>query len=197
MNKTKLLCAALSVLTVAASNNIFAGNRAGAGYVSIGDGYYFFASKRNLKNANVPSVRLGYDFDNSWAAQFGATLINTDPKGNGSDRRSVHGFDYSVDGIYRTMPIGNFEPYVFAGLGVLGLSPNGNDPVNQAHAQVGVGSQYFFSESIALGLDAKDVYVFSGGKNDMQLTATVNFLFGGNSHPVVTPEKSVWKGEKK
>lgn len=190
MNKTKLLCIALGMITMTTSIAGFAGNRAGAGYVSLGDGAIFFASSRYLKNTSTPTIRLGYDFTDHWAAQASVSLINTDQKGSGVHSH-VHGFDYSIDGVYRTDTYQHFEPYIFAGLGMMSLNTHGTDPVDKANAEMGIGSQYFISDSIAFGLDVKDIYTFSGGNNDVQLTATINFLFGGNT----TPQQNInWKG---
>jgi len=193
MKKTKLLCTALSIFTLSASMNAFAGNRTGAFYVTLGDSYIHFDSKRHLNNTGAPLIRLGYDFNDRWAAQLGLTVINT-TKSNQSGDNSVHGFIYAIDGVYRMMPHGRLEPYAFAGLGVIGLKPSGIDPINQAHAEVGIGAQYFIADSIALGADAKDLYTFSGGKNDVQLSANISFLFGGNAAlDEAKAAEGVWK----
>ncbi|MDX1900822.1 MAG: OmpA family protein [Gammaproteobacteria bacterium] len=190
MKKTKLLFGLLSAGLLAASFNAHANHRGGATFATLANGYNFFASKRSLNNASAPTVQFGYDFTDKWAAEIGVSVINSNKK---VTEEHAHGYIYSLDGIYRTDMHGNFAPYLLAGLGVTGLDPNGTDPVNQAHAELGIGSQFFISDSIALGAEAKDLYTFSGGKNDIQLLATISFLFGGSPAAL---DYGIWKGDK-
>lgn len=176
----KLLLSLFSALLLTNSLSAHASHRKGAFFVTLNDGYTFFASKRGMQNNSTPGFQFGYDFSDQWAAELGVSLINTHTT-NAKGHTHAHGFIYSLDGIYRTQMHDHFAPYFLAGLGVTGLKPNYSNPVNQAHAEVGVGSQYFISDSIALGAEAKDLYTFSGGKNDVQLLASISFLFGGSS----------------
>ncbi|HSW71675.1 MAG TPA: OmpA family protein, partial [Gammaproteobacteria bacterium] len=152
-------------------------------------GYYFFASKRQLENTSIPNAQLGYDFNDHWGIQAGVAVINTDQNASAGGEH-VHGFIYSVDGLYHFQQFGHVEPYLMAGVGVTGLKPNGIDPTNQGNVDAGVGVQYFMTDSIALGADAKDVYTLSGGKNDAMVTAGITFLFGGQTSQPESPYKS-------
>lgn len=180
MKKTKIILACLSALVAAGSSSAFAFDRPGALYVRAADGYYFFASKRNLQNSSSPSFDVGVDITDHWAVQAGAVILNTEVKGT---RQTAHGFIYSLDPVYNFNHYGLLEPYVLGGIGVTSLKPAGNNPVNQGNVNLGVGAKYFIHDSIAFSAEARDIYTLKGGKNDVMLTAGITFLLGGNNQP--------------
>lgn len=153
-----------------------AGNYPGAVTLTLADAYYAFSTKRHIDNIAMPNFELAYNFDEIWAVEAGYGIINTDQKpalGNSS----VHGGLFTLDGIYRFTPGKMFEPYVLAGIGIIGLNPNGNDSENQGNINAGIGTQIFFDKTIALRGEVKDFYTMSGGKNDVMLNFGVSFLF--------------------
>ncbi len=179
---TKRLILAASLLTAAAvvSTAAFAGNRAGAFYGTLSEGYYHFSQQRHLENTAVPGIALGYDFTDQFAAQAGALVLNADHRGHEAVG-GAHGFIYQLDGVYRFAKSGNFEPYALGGVQVTSLKPAGNNTVDQAGVNLGIGAQYFVADSIALGAEARDFYTFSGGKNEAMLAANITFLIGGET----------------
>ncbi len=189
MHKKTLLFGCLSAFLMANSAVVVAGNRPGAVSLTLADAYYHFADKRNLDNTGMPNIALAYNFDQKWAVEAAAGLINTNitPPAVPS-KESVHGGLYTVNGLYRLQPFYNyFEPYLTAGVGAIGLDPNGSSSKWQANVNAGVGTQFFFDQSIAFRVEARDVYTLSGGKNDYMINAGISFLFGGcDSKPVVT-----------
>jgi hypothetical protein len=183
----KKLLIGLSLLTLAGSGTFAAaGNRPGAITFRLADGYVFFAQKRDLDNTTIPTIELGYTFNENWGAQIGTSVINTNIN-NSAIETGAHGFYYFLDGVYHMNALGNWQPYALGGVGITSLKVrNNNDPTNQANVNLGIGTQYFIADSIALGVDARDVYTLSGGKNDVMLTAGITFLMGGSaSQPVV------------
>ncbi|EKD73716.1 MAG: hypothetical protein ACD_45C00215G0007 [uncultured bacterium] len=193
----RILLACLMIILVS-SSFVLAGNRPGAFSVRLADGYYFFAPKRHLKNTSIPTIELGYDFNRQWGIKGGAGVLNTRTK---RDLGGAHGIVYTLDGVYHLPACQHLEPYLLGGIGIISLKPSGSDPVNQANVNAGIGANYFFDPSIALGLEAKDLYTMSGGKNDVMLTAGITFLFGGETPDVVTvthvpaPAHPSYKGE--
>jgi OOP family OmpA-OmpF porin len=184
MKKGILLLAMVSGLGVLASQGAYAENRAGAFTVTPGVAYDFFANKRNINNTwLLPTVGLSYNFDESWAIEGSYATFGTSQQGAGP-HPSVRGSLYTVDGIYRFLHTGMFEPYVSAGLGAYHINPNGSNAYNQANLNAGLGTQIFFSDSIALRGEVRDLYTMSGGKNDVSLGFGVSFLFGGQAQPV-------------
>jgi hypothetical protein len=142
----------------------------------VGGGYLFFSQKRDLHNTAVPaSAGIAYNFSERWALAFAANLINAD-SGDPS-KHHVHGFAYLADALYRFSPFHTFEPYVMGGFNVISLKPISSEPVNQGGVNVGVGTQFLRSKYVALSLEARNLYTFSGGKNDILLNGGVNFIW--------------------
>ena len=181
MKNKKALLAGLSVIALCVSSFASADPRPGAVSIRLADGYVFFAHKRNLENTSTPTIELGYEFNDKWGAKLGTTVINTNTTGYAYNL-GVHGFIYTLDGVYKFTSHGNFVPYALAGVGVTSINPKvSNDPNNQANVNAGIGTHYFIDPSISLNAEAKDLYTLSGGKNDVMLTAGVTFFFGGET----------------
>lgn len=172
----KKIAVMLSLLSLVSGISV-AGNHPGAVTLTLADAYYHFSSSRQLDNASMPNVALAYNFDNHWAVEAGVGVINTNQRISGSGE---HGFLYTVDGLYRLGIHHHFEPYVIAGIGVLGIRPQiNNNSAHQGNVNAGIGTQFFASESIALRAELRDLYTVSGGKNDWMANFGVSFLMGG------------------
>lgn len=171
--KARILFASFLCMLLASSLS-FADSQAGAFTLTLGGGYIFFTPKRDLHNTPVTSAALVYNFTGRWAMQFAANLINAD-SGDPS-KHHVHGFAYIWDAMYRTCSFHGIDPYVMAGFNVMSLKPISSQQVNQGGMNVGVGTQFFKSRGIALSLEARDLYTFTGGKNDILLNGGVNFI---------------------
>ncbi len=212
MNR-KIVITCASMLALAGSFSAVAGNRPGVVTFSIADAYYHFANKRHLNNINMPNLGLAYNFDEHWAMEADVGLINT--QSNKSKHnfvinfesesglntnfteptpgQSVHGFLYTLDAMYRFLPSRRFEPFVSAGVGVISLKPNGHDAKQQGNINAGIGTQFFISDSLALRIDARDVYTTTGGKNDFMINLGLNFLLTVQPQPA--PVLASYKGE--
>lgn len=182
MKKITKVLGCLGAALMVASTNVLAISRPGTVTFTVADGYYHFDGKRHLNNHWIPNIAVGYDFDQHWGVEAGAGLINTRTTGCcGYAKQSVHGFLYSVDGMYRFDPYYVVEPYVIAGVGALSLKPNGNESVHQGNIHAGVGAQVFISDSIALRAEGRDLYTITGAKNDLMANLGITFLFGGQT----------------
>lgn len=153
-----------------------AGNSPTAITFSLMDGSYLFANKRNISNTSIPSFALAYDFTQHWAIEGEVGVLNSRQQ-SPLPKIGVHGALYMLDGLYRFAPYHLLEPYVGAGLGVISLQPNGNDSNHQGNANLALGAQLFIDRIIAFRAEARDLYTFSGGKNDVMLTAGLSFLW--------------------
>jgi OOP family OmpA-OmpF porin len=171
------LLACFSLSSVFLTSPVFAGNEAGNGTFTLGAGYYHFAPKRNIDNTSITFGSLGYNFTKQWGIEGLLGFFTTDSNRSVDNGKEVNGTLFAMDAIYRFSPIHCFEPYVLAGPGAIGMNPNGNDANVQGNFNAGVGTQYFFSKTIALRLEARDFYTFVGGKNDYFLNGGVSFLF--------------------
>lgn len=178
MKKTQLAIAILSGLAMLASGSVLASNRAGAVTITPSVGYYFFSQARHLHNNLMPNLSVAYNFDDAWGIEGTYGKTRTYEK---VSRRDLNVDLYLVDAIYHFTPHGMFEPYVNAGVGALHLSHSGNNANTQGNINAGLGTQMFVDDSIAFRLEARDIYTFTGGRNDAMVNFGVSFLFGGNT----------------
>lgn len=190
MKKGMMVFAVASGLSLLASSFVNAGNRPGAFTFTPGVGVDFFAVKRDFNNTSVlPEISLTYNFDDRWAIEGTYNTFGTSYRNN----RTVKGDLYLVDAIYRLTPIyTRIEPYVTAGFGVYYLNPNNTNANSQGNINLGVGAQLFFTDSIALRLEGRNLYTWVGGKNDQMINLGVSFLLGGTKP---APAAAPYKGE--
>lgn len=157
----------------------YAGNRPGTIPVSAGVGNIYFASTREINNTGFGFIGAGYNFTYHWGIDSIIGFFNTTPRNNANNGKRVNGTLFAIDALYRFEPFHNFEPYVLAGPGIMGLNPNGTDPNNEGNINAGIGTQYFFDKSLAFKVEARDFYTITGGgKNDVLLDIGVTYLFG-------------------
>jgi hypothetical protein len=190
MKKSILALTLAGALALLMGQSVFAGNRSGAVTFTPGIGYDFFSSQRHLQNTTViPELALGYNFDPNWGIEAGWGTFGTSYRSGYDNNGSAKGNIYTVDGLYHlsNFNFSLFEPYLAAGLGVLYLHPNRSNADNQANLNAALGSQVFFSDSIAFRGEVRDLYTMSGGKNDVLLNFGVSFLMGGETPVVETP----------
>ncbi len=187
MKTNKLLVAMLTAAIFAGfTAKAMAENREGAITITPGMGAYLFDSKRNIENPALYNLGVGYDFTNNWGVEALIGMMNSNTKGAAS-KADVHGNLYTLDGMYHFNTTSPFEPYVLAGIGMLDLSPNGDQAGTQANLNGGAGLEYFIHRDIALRGDVRDVYTMTSGKNDYLVNFGVSILFGGQSGPAATP----------
>lgn len=156
-----------------------AGNNAGDTTLTLAGAYYHFAPSRHFDNTSMPNVAVAYNFTDRWAIEGDVGGLNTNQK-QSIGGRGVHGFLYTVDGIYRCFTHQPFEPYLIAGVGLLALQPSGLNSTHQGNINAGIGTEVFFTKSIALRGEVRDLYMTSGaGKNDYMVNFGVSFLMGG------------------
>jgi len=173
MNVKKAIC--LFLCSTLLPQLAWAESKANAVTFILNGGYIFFSPKRDLHNTTTLGAALAYNFTEQWAIQLAADLLNAD-SGDPS-KHHVHGFVYLLDGLYHFHPIRIFEPYVMAGMNVTSLKPISSEPVNQGGMNIGAGTLFLKSNHIALSVEARDIYTFSGGKNDILLNGGINFMW--------------------
>lgn len=144
---------------------------------TLGGGYEFFASKRNIQNTAVPLAMLGYNFTERWGIEALFGVINSTSHQNATYGEHVHGNLFLIDGLYHFSCCHHIEPFVLAGVGITGLDPNGNDARNEGNINAGAGILWFANEVVALRLEARDLYTITGGKNDVLVDGGVTFVF--------------------
>jgi OOP family OmpA-OmpF porin len=169
-----LVCAGLISLVSSAA---YAGNRPGALTLTIGGGQEYFSSKRHLDNTGVGLLEVAYDLTDHWGIEGLLGKLHTNFKGSINDDRHVNGTLFAVNGVYHFNTDRMFEPYVLAGAGITELNPNRFDAHDEGNVNAAVGAQIFVHKSIAFRVEARDLYTFVGGKNDVLLNGGVSILF--------------------
>ncbi len=176
MRKLSLLMLACIGCTSLLPSFTYASNRANTLTFTLGGGYDFFASKRQIKNTGIPFVGVGYNFTDRWGVEGLLGLFSTHFKPSVQDTRLINGSLFAVDAVYRFLPHRLIEPYVLAGVGAMSLNPNQNEAHTEGNINAGVGTEFFIDRSIAFRLEARDFYTIIGGKNDVMLDGGVTFL---------------------
>src|SRR5690242_9267409 len=103
MNKKFIALASLGILTL---HNAYALNPPGSATVTLAASYYQFDNDRDLQNKILPNASLSYNFTDHWAIEGSMTVINTKHDNDNDDDddddadENVHGFLYTIDGIY-------------------------------------------------------------------------------------------------
>lgn len=185
-----------TLITLITSNSLFAGNRPCAITLTASEAYNHFSTKRNLDGKGMPNLALAFNLTNSWAIEGTVGLINAGRLRSyplPESKAGVHGYLYMLNALYRFSPFLGYEPYITAGGGMMSLSPTNYSKV-QSNVNLGIGSQFFVAKSIALRLEARDIYTPSGGKNDYIVNLGLSFLLGGKHQPCcedTTPYKGM------
>lgn len=182
--KKKYLVSGIGMLILMGHGVAVADNLPGSVTVTLADAYYHFDNKRDLDNSAFPNLAVAYNFTPHWAMEAGAGVLNT-TQSKESGGRGVHGVLYNIDGIYRFISCGHFEPYILGGIGLLTLVPNGTDSEHPGNVNIGLGAQLFFGPTVAMRAEFRDVYQTTGNShNDYMVNFGVSFLFGGEKNIV-------------
>jgi OOP family OmpA-OmpF porin len=173
MKKIYLL---LTCVIFLASSHVFSASRANSATFTLGGGYEFFSSKRQVRNTGIPLGMIGYNFTDHWGIEGLLSFFTTKSRRTDNHAKQVNGALFAIDGLYHFSPYRRFEPYVLAGVGVTGLNPSGNDAHNEGNVNAGAGLAWFATKAVALRVEARDLYTIIGGKNDVLIDAGVMFL---------------------
>lgn len=171
-----ILLACLGVTSLVAYSSVYAGNRPGALTVSASGGYEYMSYKRHVKNTDIGVAQIGYNLTENWGVEGLVGVFTTKFKTGLNDNKHVHGALYAFNGVYHFLPSSMIEPYVLAGVGVTGMNPSYSDANNEGNINAALGAQLFLNNSFALRMEARDLYTWVGGKNDLLLTAGISVL---------------------
>lgn len=177
INKCALIC--VSLFSIAASSTSFAlpGNRPGALTFTLGGGYVYLNDKRELENKAAGMVAVDYDLTEHWGVEGMLASLSTHYKNEAQDTRHVSGTIFALDGVYHFLTDNKFQPYVLAGVGVIGLSPGRYEANNSGNINAAVGAQLFLTQTFSLRVEARDLYTWEGARNDVFLNAGVSATF--------------------
>lgn len=190
MKKRNKWLTSISLVALIGSNIAVAGNRPGAASLTFGDAFYKFDSKRHVDSTSMPNVELAYNISDDWAVEGTVGVLNSELTANldtnDLEGDPVHGFLYTINGIYRLPTYKIVEPYVTAGIGDIGLKPSGTEATQQGLINGGIGAQAFFDKSLALRAEFREIFTTTGsGFNDYFVNFGISYLIGGEE-PAVT-----------
>jgi len=176
MNKSYFLFAFAVCIFLSATPSVYAATCANSVSLTLGGGYEFFATKRQLRNTGIPLGMVGYNFTDKWGIEGLLSVFTTKSRNPDNHSRQVNGSLFLIDGLYHFSSFPVIEPYLLAGVGVTGLNPNGNDANNEGNVNAGAGLAWFATKAVALRVEARDLYTIVGGKNDVLIDAGVMFV---------------------
>lgn len=174
MDRFNRLCIICLISCITATS--FAGNRPASLSLSAGVGDIIFPAKRHIDNAGLGFFGVGYNFSYHWGIDSILGFFTSESKRVDDYGQEINGTLFALDALYRFNPYKNLEAYVMAGPGIIGLNPNGTDSNNEGNINAGLGVQYFFDQSLALRVEARDFYTITGGKNDVVLDGGFTYL---------------------
>ncbi|HTM63353.1 MAG TPA: porin family protein [Gammaproteobacteria bacterium] len=174
----KSLCAALSGLSflVLVNQPAIAFNKAGNVSLNIGAGYDYFSDKRRIENSGIPFGIIGYNLTDNWGVEGLLGFFHTRSHYPVTYNKDVSGTMFAVNAVYHFTPYQFIQPYLLAGPGVMGLNPNGTDANNEGNINAAAGAQLFINDNIAFRFEARDLYTFVGGKNDVFVSGGLTYL---------------------
>jgi OOP family OmpA-OmpF porin len=138
-----------------------AGQREGAFTLTPMVGYHVFEGDQNTDDAASYGLAAGYNLTRNWAIEFDVRYTPTETDFDTNDNYDIDVWTGSLNALYHFNPDGPFVPYLVAGFGGMlfevdgGL--DGRDDDEDFMLNAGAGFKYFFSEDLALRLDARYV----------------------------------------
>jgi OOP family OmpA-OmpF porin len=172
-----LACAGLISIVSSSTASSYPGNRPGLLTLTAGGGYIYLDSKRQMENKGAGMIQLGYDLTENWGVEGMLASFSTHFKRAVNDHRHVSGTIFAINGVYHFLTDSMIQPYVLAGPGITGLSPNQSDANNSGNFNAAVGAQIFFTPMFSLRLEARDLYNWVGARNDVFLNGGLSVSF--------------------
>ncbi|MCM2265137.1 MAG: OmpA family protein [Desulfuromonadales bacterium] len=194
-----LMVALAATLLLAPS--ALAGQREGAFTLSPMVGYHVFEGDQRTDDSVSYGLAVGYNLTKNWAFELDARYTPTETDFEaGANNFDVDVWTGSLNALYHFNPDGSFVPYVVAGFGGMvfdggdtgvGDGADDGDDDSDFMLNAGAGVKYFFTDNVALRLDARYIADLHSDRNfdqdpgsdnvDHNLIATAGLVwqFGG------------------
>lgn len=156
---------------------------AGKTYLNPAVGYHMFGSESGVDDSEALVIGGEYVISPKFGAEISYLYSNPDAKVGSLD---VDVSQYTLDGLYYTPEMGNWQPFLNAGVGH-GAFDVGSADAKETQLNLGVGSRYHFNEKWSARLQAKMINSLDDERWDSLVTAGISYAFGGKSNvaPVV------------
>ena len=154
-----LMVALAAALLLAPS--ALAGQREGAFTLSPLVGYHVFEGDQRTDDAVSYGLAFGYNLTKNWAIEADLRFTPTETDFESGDNFDIDVWTGSLNALYHFNPDGRFVPYLVAGFGGMLFDvdegTNGRDDDEDFMLNAGAGIKYFFTENLALRVDARYV----------------------------------------
>ncbi|WP_392340669.1 OmpA family protein [Moritella marina] len=150
---------------------------AGKTYLNPAVGYHMFGSESGVDDSEALVIGGEYVISPKFGAEISYLYSNPDAKVGSID---VDVSQYTLDGLYYTPEIGNWQPFLNAGVGH-GAFDVGSVDAKETQLNLGLGSRYHFNEKWSARLQAKVINSLDDERWDSLVTAGVSYAFGGKS----------------
>ena len=152
----------------------------GKTYLNPAVGYHMFGSDLGIEDGAALIIGGEYVISPKFGAEVNYLYGNSDIDGASGD---VDNAQYTLDGLYYTPEMGNWQPFLNAGVGH-GTFDAGFADTKETQLNLGLGSRYHFNEQWSARLQAKIINSLDDERWDSLVTAGVSYAFGGKSKPV-------------
>lgn len=144
-------------------------------------GYDFDDSARRLDTEVMPTVGVGYQFDEHWAAEIMAAQGTADvdfPLLNNLEADVTH---YRLDGLYFFGSDRALTPFVVAGIGENDIDYDFFGDADDTLVNAGAGLLYQVSEGFALRGDVRAIHSLDNHNTEAAVNLLVQMSFGSGS----------------
>jgi len=151
--------------------------KAGTIYLNPAVGYHMFGSESGIEDGAALVIGGEYVITPKFGAEVSYLYGNADIDGSSGD---VDNAQYTLDGLYYTPEMGNWQPFINAGVGH-GTFDSGAYDTKETQLNVGVGSRYHFNDKWSARLQAKMINSLDDERWDSLITVGVSYAFGSKS----------------
>ena len=134
-----------------------------------------FGSELGIEDSAALVLGAEYVINNKFGTELSYLYGNSDTNGTNVD---VDNSQYTLDGLYYIPEIGNWQPFLNAGVGH-GSFDAGVADTKETQLNVGVGSRYHFNDKWSARLQAKMINSLDDERWDSLITAGISYAFGG------------------
>ena len=191
--KMKTILMALFLTTCMAAP-LMAEVREGAVTFGLSGGGYTFDTKQDVKTNFSSGAKLGYNITGNWGLESSFSYVKMKPK---NSQVGEDGELYNLNGniLYHFLPENRLVPFFALGGGWSRTTHLFGKEINDATLNFGPGIQYSISDAVALRLDFRNIYSYTGDSttywSNYEYTAGLSFQFGGKKAASAAAEAPV------
>ncbi|MDX2321311.1 MAG: OmpA family protein [Moritella sp.] len=149
---------------------------AGKTYLNPAVGYHMFGSDLGIEDGEALVIGGEYVISPKFGAEVSYLYGSSDAKVGNAD---VDNSQYTLDGLYYTPTMGNFQPFLNAGVGH-GSFDAGSADTKETQLNLGLGSRYHFNHKWSARLQAKMINSLDEERWDSLVTVGISYAFGGS-----------------